>query len=293
MFFQPKGSAVSSPCFSFRDGEIVHKGDLLFTIDARPYQIKLAEATAKLETATARFAFADRELDRAQMLRRSGAGTAENVDQRMSDQRAAQASVDDAKAQIRDAQFDIEHCRITAPFTGRIGKHLVSVGNLIAGSRAATSPTTLLATLVSLDPIHLDFDMSESDYLSFSQDREKFKGIQKSSLRRSKSRRHIPVHRRKQSLCAVFVPSAFLSGISGLFFRQFAVTIAASTVISCFVSLTLSPALCAALFKPHDAHIVSRAERKSKSFASPFFRRRNASLSGCSAELSMLGWGLR
>jgi multidrug efflux pump subunit AcrB len=61
------------------------------------------------------------------------------------------------------------------------------------------------------------------------------------------------------TLCAVFVPSAFLSGISGLFFGQFAVAIAASTVISCFVSLTLSPALCAALFEPHDAHIVSRA----------------------------------
>ena len=61
------------------------------------------------------------------------------------------------------------------------------------------------------------------------------------------------------TLCAVFVPSAFLSGISGLFFRQFAVTIAASTVISCFVSLTLSPALCAVLFKPHDAHVILRA----------------------------------
>jgi len=54
------------------------------------------------------------------------------------------------------------------------------------------------------------------------------------------------------TLCAVFVPSAFLSGISGLFFRQFAVTIAASTLISCFVSLTLSPALCAVLFKAHE-----------------------------------------
>ena len=56
------------------------------------------------------------------------------------------------------------------------------------------------------------------------------------------------------TLCAVFVPAAFLSGISGLFFRQFAVTIAASTVISCFVSLTLSPALCAVLFKAHSSH---------------------------------------
>ena len=61
------------------------------------------------------------------------------------------------------------------------------------------------------------------------------------------------------TLCAVFVPSAFISGISGLFFRQFAVTISASTAISCFISLTLSPALCAVLFKAHDTHDLSRA----------------------------------
>jgi len=60
------------------------------------------------------------------------------------------------------------------------------------------------------------------------------------------------------TLCAVFVPSAFISGISGEFFRQFAVTIAASTVISCFVSLTLSPALCALLFRPHEEHAARR-----------------------------------
>ena len=160
----------------FQDGDIVHKGDLLFTIDPVPFEIRLAEANAQLETATARLELADRQLARAQALKRDDFGTAQNVDQRTADQRAAQASVDDAKAQIRDAQFDIEHSRITAPFTGRIGTHLVSVGNLIAGSRAATSPTTLLATLVSLDPIHLDFDMSESDYLTFSRERAKLKG---------------------------------------------------------------------------------------------------------------------
>jgi HAE1 family hydrophobic/amphiphilic exporter-1 len=52
-------------------------------------------------------------------------------------------------------------------------------------------------------------------------------------------------------LTAVFIPAAFISGITGQFFRQFAVTIAAATVISCFLSLTLSPALCAFLLKPH------------------------------------------
>jgi len=159
----------------FKDGDIVHKGDLLFTVDVRPYEIRLAQANAQLETASARLALAERELNRARVLATKAFGTEQNVDQRTAENRSAQAAVDDAKAQIRDAEFDLEHCRITAPFTGRIGRHLVSVGNLIAGSRAATTPTTLLATLVSLDPIWLDFDMSESDYLAYSRDRGRAK----------------------------------------------------------------------------------------------------------------------
>src|SRR5262245_35289466 len=160
----------------FKDGDIVRKGDLLFTIDPRPYEITFAEATAQLDVASARLELADRQLDRAKDLEQSNAGSVENVDQRTSDQRAAEASVEDAKARIRDAQFDLDHCRITAPFSGRIGTHLVSIGNLIAGSRTATSPTTLLATLVSLEPIYLDFDMSESDFLTYSKYREHLKG---------------------------------------------------------------------------------------------------------------------
>jgi len=162
----------------FKDGDIVRKGDLLFTIDARPYEITLAQANAQLEVAAARLELADRQLDRAKDLEQSNAGSVENVDQRISDQRSARAAVEEAKARIRDAQFDLDHCRITAPFTGRMGTHLVSVGNLIAGSRTATSPTTLLATLVSLDPIYLDFDMSESDFLTYSKYRGHLKGGQ-------------------------------------------------------------------------------------------------------------------
>jgi membrane fusion protein, multidrug efflux system len=152
----------------FKDGAIVHKGDLLFTIDPRPYEIRLAQAQAQLESANAQSVLASQQLARAQALATRSFGTIENVDQRTSDRSGAVATIDAAKAAIRDAQFDLDHCRITAPFSGRIGRHLVSIGNLIAGSRAATSPTTLLATLVSLDPIYLDFDMSESDYETFS-----------------------------------------------------------------------------------------------------------------------------
>jgi RND family efflux transporter MFP subunit len=160
----------------FKDGDIVHKGDLLFVIDRVPYEIKLAQANAQLESATARLVLANRELARIQMLQARQVETAENLDQRAADQRAAQAAVDDANAQIRDAQFDLNHCRIVAPFTGRIGSHLVSVGNLTSGSRAGTSPTTLLATLVSIDPIYLNFDMSEADYMTFLRARQKQNG---------------------------------------------------------------------------------------------------------------------
>ena len=156
----------------FQDGQIVRKGDLLFVIDPRPYEIKLALATAQLATAMARADLTSAELARAQSLRKTESGSQEVVDQRLSDHNAAQAAVDDAKARIRDAQLDLEYCRVSAPFDGSIGARQVSIGGLIAGSRASASPTTLLATLVSLDPVYVDFDMSESDYLIFAREHE-------------------------------------------------------------------------------------------------------------------------
>ena len=161
---------------AFKDGDIVHEGDLLFEIDPTPYQIRLNQATAQLQTARAKLELATLQSGRADTLKQSGFGTIENADQRAADKKAAQAAVDDAQAAVHDAQFDLDHTRMTAPFTGRIGTHMVSVGNLVAGSRAATSPTTLLATLVSVDSIYLNFDMSESDYATFQRERQRQKG---------------------------------------------------------------------------------------------------------------------
>lgn len=151
----------------FKDGQVVQKGALLFTVDRVPYEIRLAQAKSQLQRATARLTYAKSEFHRADELARNDAGSVQNVEQRKSDWQEAEAAIAEANAQIRDAQFDLDHCQIYAPFTGRMGNHLVSVGNLIAGSRAAASPTTLLATVVSLDPIYLDFDMSESDYQKY------------------------------------------------------------------------------------------------------------------------------
>ena len=153
----------------FQDGQIVHKGDPLFVIDPRPFQIRLDQAVAQLQTAEAKETLSEAELWRAQQLKRTDFGTAESVDSRAADQRSAKAAIDTAKAAIRDAQLDLEFSRVSAPFTGRIGAHLVSIGSLVSGSRGGTSPTTLMATIVSLDPIYLDFDMSEADYLAYQQ----------------------------------------------------------------------------------------------------------------------------
>src|ERR1700761_7739834 len=160
----------------FKDGDIVHQGDVLFEIDPTPYEIRLSAATAQLETARAQLELAVLQLGRADTLKDKGFGTVELSDQRLEAKRAAQAAVDNAEAAVRDAKFDMDHTRMTAPFTGRIGTHLVSVGNLVAGSRAATSPTSLLATLVSVDNIYLNFDMSESDYAAFQAERLKQQG---------------------------------------------------------------------------------------------------------------------
>jgi multidrug efflux system membrane fusion protein len=154
----------------FKDGQIVHQGDPLFVIDPRPYQIRLDQAVAQYQTAQAKVVLAQSELWRAQQLKLTNFGTAENVDVQAANQHTADAAVDTAKAAIMDARLDLEFSHITAPFTGRIGNHQVSIGNLVSGSRGGTGPTTLLATIVALDPIYLDFDMSEADYLAWQRD---------------------------------------------------------------------------------------------------------------------------
>jgi len=152
---------------TFQDGQIVHKGDPLFEIDPRPFQIRRDQAIAQLQTAQAKEVLTQVQLWRAQQLRQTEFGSVETVDQRAADQHSAQAAIDTATAAIRDAQLDLEFSRVNAPFTGRIGAHLVSVGGLVSGSRGGTGASTLMATVVSLDPIHIDFDMSEADYRAY------------------------------------------------------------------------------------------------------------------------------
>jgi len=148
----------------FQDGQIVRKGDLLFVIDPRPYEIQLQQATAQRETAAAALELADKQVARTARLNREQFATDELLDQRAQTQRAAAAAVQTAEAAIRSAQLNLEFTRIVAPFGGRVSMRRVSVGSLVSGG---TSDPTALTSIVSLDPIYLDFDMSEADYVAY------------------------------------------------------------------------------------------------------------------------------
>jgi len=148
----------------FHDGQIVGKGDLLFVIDPRPYEIQLRQATAQRETAAAALELADKQVARTARLNREQFATDELLDQRAQIQRAAAAAVQTAEAAIRSAQLNLEFTRIVAPFGGRMSMRRVSVGSLVSGG---TSDPTALTSIVSLDPIYLDFDMSEADYVAY------------------------------------------------------------------------------------------------------------------------------
>lgn len=149
----------------FQDGQIVKKGDLLFVIDPRPYEAALASIRAQLSQAEAQVDLAQVQLKRSTELRRRDYETASAYDQRVSDLKVATATVEAAKAAIRSAELNVEFTRITAPLSGRISRRHVSIGNLISGGEGGAA--TLLTTIVSLDPIYFNFDMSEADYLAY------------------------------------------------------------------------------------------------------------------------------
>jgi RND family efflux transporter MFP subunit len=149
----------------FEDGQLVKEGDLLFVIDPRPYEATLAAARAQLAQGNAQVELATRQLERTAELRKKDFEPASTYDQRLSDLKVATAAVESAKAAIRSAELNVGFTRVTAPLTGRISNHQVSVGNLISGGDTANTPA--LTTIVSLDPIYFYFDMSEGDYLAY------------------------------------------------------------------------------------------------------------------------------
>ncbi|MGC2809916.1 MAG: efflux RND transporter periplasmic adaptor subunit, partial [Bradyrhizobium sp.] len=146
----------------FRDGAFVKAGDLLYVIDSRPFEAVAEQAEGQLNDARAKAELGKRELDRALTLNQTQAVADSIVDQRRQTLQAANAAISQAQGALKAAQLNIEFTHVLAPISGRVSRHLVSVGNLVQGS---DSGSTLLTSIVSLDPIYVYFDMDEATYV--------------------------------------------------------------------------------------------------------------------------------
>ena len=147
----------------FRDGEIVRKGQLLFTIDPRPFSAALAEARANAASARSALALAQADLGRAQRLIADEAVSAGEVDSLRAKVQAASAALAAADARLRARALDVEFTQVRAPISGRISDRKVDAGNQVAGGEGTAG--TVLTTINALDPIYFTFDGSEALYL--------------------------------------------------------------------------------------------------------------------------------
>ena len=147
----------------FRDGQMVRRGQPLFTIDPRPYRAALAEAQAGVATAQSDLALARSDLERAMRLVEADAVAQSEIDALQARVRAAQASLAAAQARVRSRSLEVEFTTVRAPISGRISDRRVDPGNLVAAGDGPAA--TLLTTIMATDPLYFTFDGSEALFL--------------------------------------------------------------------------------------------------------------------------------
>lgn len=153
----------------FRDGDLVKAGDLLFTIDQRPYKLAVDASRAEVARAKAQVDLNQNEVERAEALTQNRTITARDIDQRRANLNGAIASQQAAEANLKTAELNLEWTQVRAPLAGRVSNRRVDQGNLIAGGQ---SGATLLTTIVAVDPIKFVFDTSEADYLRYAKSQD-------------------------------------------------------------------------------------------------------------------------
>ena len=148
----------------FAEGQLVDAGQLLFVIDQRPFLAEVARARADLARTQTQSKLAQLELERGQRLEASRAMSRETLEERRAERDSAQAQVDAAQAVLRATELDLGFTEVRAPMAGRVSDIRVDVGNVISGGQA---DSTLLTTIVSLDPIELEIEASESEFMRY------------------------------------------------------------------------------------------------------------------------------
>jgi RND family efflux transporter MFP subunit len=149
---------------AFTEGKEVKKGDVLFEIDPEPYQATLDQREADLTRARARLSLNERDAERGERMVAAQAISQEEQDTRLTLVSEARAAVTAAEAAVRAANLDLGFTTVRAPVDGRTGRAEVTEGNLVT---AGPGGSTLLTTVVSLDPIYVYFEGDESAYLRY------------------------------------------------------------------------------------------------------------------------------
>ena len=168
----------------FREGAEVKVGDLLFTIDPRPYEAAVQRMTAEASNARSRAELAAIEAKNASQLRSNQAISSEEYERRIKTAAEAEGSVRAAEATLKTVQLDLEFTQIRAPISGRISDARVTKGNLVTGG---TKDATLLTTVISLDPIYCYIEVDERSAL-------KYREMHKQGIRESALFAKIPAH---------------------------------------------------------------------------------------------------
>jgi multidrug efflux system membrane fusion protein len=147
---------------AYNEGDEVRRGDVLFTIDARPYEAALNSATAQLQRARATALLAKSRDERARRLLPSSAVSQDEADARHAAFAQSEADVLNAEAAVELAELNLKFTQVRAPIDGRAGRAMLTVGNL------AVADQSLLTSMVSQDPVYVDFDPDEQSYLRYS-----------------------------------------------------------------------------------------------------------------------------
>ena len=160
---------------AFIEGEQVKKGELLFEIDRKPYIASLKKAEADLASSKAELVKATKDLQRSKDLFKKGYISQADLDTQTSAKDKASAAVQAANAAVETARLNLGYTRISAPFSGKVGKERYSVGSLVG-------PTSEpLATLTSVDPIYVNFQVNEKQLLTYEQNARKNGGDRRGS----------------------------------------------------------------------------------------------------------------
>src|SRR5262249_22778769 len=144
----------------YKEGQFVRTGESLFEIDPRQFRAALEQAQGTLGRADAQLSKASKDVERFTPLAAEKAISQQELDNALAAERDAKAAVASAKAAVDQTALNLGWTKITSPIDGIVGIAKAQVGDLV-------SPTTVMTTVSTVDPIRVTYGISEREYLRF------------------------------------------------------------------------------------------------------------------------------